>query len=71
VGYLLDIKDAWEGHFIEESLRVSCGDRAVNKYKIFPLLIALRVWLERNASLFEDRFLPTVQCVSQVISIKR
>jgi hypothetical protein len=38
----------------------------VKNLKASPLIIAWGVWLGRNASLFEDKYVPTIHCAHMV-----
>lgn len=41
----------------------------VKRYKALPLIVPWGIWLSRNASLFEDRYLLPLQCAMQSLLI--
>lgn len=59
----------WTGNSINECLRTSYGNMAMKSIKDLPLLVAWGIWLSRNASLFDDKFILPLQCAMHILII--
>jgi hypothetical protein len=62
---LVGLKDIWGGTLVDECMKWWCENGNLKSFRVLPLIIAWGIWLARNASLFEDMHIPTIQCASQ------
>lgn len=53
----------------ESNFRSWDGKAAVKSFKALPLIVAWGIWLSRNASLSDDRFIFPIQCAMQSLNI--
>ena len=66
---ITSLNNVWSVSTIEEGIRNLFGKPVVKSYKYVPLILSQGIWLAKNANLFEDKYILSLQCATQGIII--